>query len=184
MTEVKARGAAKGQFSAVLESVPMHLFILSLAVAVAGTVAYAGEDIGDPQAGYEYARDVCSGCHGISAEASPIAKATRFREVADRPGMTGTALREKPAEIAALVRAYNRAVAAVNADPDRFRATVVEKAALPPPTTATMQIPEYAPAAPPTAEQVADVAAWMLEMKLITALPPAGAICTTIDPDR
>ena len=93
MTEVKARGAAKGQFSAVLESVPMRLFILSVAVAVAGTVAYAGEDIGDPQAGYEYARDVCSGCHGISAEASPIAKATRFREVADRPGMTGTALR-------------------------------------------------------------------------------------------
>jgi hypothetical protein len=30
---------------------------------------------------------------GISEEKSPPPKATRFREVADRPGITGTALR-------------------------------------------------------------------------------------------
>jgi mono/diheme cytochrome c family protein len=71
----------------------MRRFVLSLAVAVAtGPVALAAT-VGNPQAGYVYARNVCSGCHGISAEASPVPEATRFREVADRPGMTGTALR-------------------------------------------------------------------------------------------
>ena len=53
----------------------------------------AAEHPGDPQAGFEYAKQVCSSCHGISAEPSPLPEATRFREVADRPGMTGTALR-------------------------------------------------------------------------------------------
>ena len=65
-------------------------FLLALATA---PVAFAAEDVGDPQAGFEYAEAFCSGCHGISAEQSPLPKATRFREVADRPGVTGTALR-------------------------------------------------------------------------------------------
>ena len=59
----------------------------------ASPVALAASDPGDPQAGFEYAKQVCSGCHGISSEKSPLPKATRFREVADRPGVTGTALR-------------------------------------------------------------------------------------------
>jgi mono/diheme cytochrome c family protein len=72
----------------------MRLLIFSLALAVLGAAGVlAAEDVGDPQAGFEYAKNVCSGCHGISAEESPVPKATRFREVADRPGMTGTALR-------------------------------------------------------------------------------------------
>ena len=72
----------------------MRRLVFSLVIAVSGTEsAFAAEDVGDPQAGFEYARTVCSGCHGISAETSPVPKATRFREVADRPGMTGTALR-------------------------------------------------------------------------------------------
>lgn len=65
-------------------------FLLALATA---RVAFAADDVGDPQAGFEYAKAYCSGCHGISAEQSPLPKATRFREVADRPGVTGTALR-------------------------------------------------------------------------------------------
>jgi mono/diheme cytochrome c family protein len=72
----------------------MRLLLLSAALAVAAaTSARAAEDVGDPQAGFEYAKEVCSVCHGISAENSPLPKATRFREVADRPGITGTALR-------------------------------------------------------------------------------------------
>jgi mono/diheme cytochrome c family protein len=70
----------------------MRLLLLSVALAVT-TSARAAEDVGDPQAGFEYAKGVCSTCHGISAEKSPMPKATRFREVADRPGITGTALR-------------------------------------------------------------------------------------------
>ena len=69
--------------------------MIFLAISTLGAAsALAAEDVvGDPQAGFEYAQSVCSGCHGISAENSPVRKATRFREVADRPGMTGTALR-------------------------------------------------------------------------------------------
>jgi mono/diheme cytochrome c family protein len=70
----------------------MRLLLLSVALAAA-TSARAAEDVGDPQAGFEYAKEVCSACHAISAEKSPMPKATRFREVADRPGITGTALR-------------------------------------------------------------------------------------------
>jgi mono/diheme cytochrome c family protein len=67
----------------------LAVFLLLLATPP----ALAAEDVGDPQAGFEYAKTYCSGCHGISAEQSPVPKATRFREVADRPGVTGTALR-------------------------------------------------------------------------------------------
>lgn len=72
----------------------MRQLLLSLATAAAAaSAAMAAEDVGDPQAGFEYAKAVCSKCHGISAENSPLAKAPRFREVADTPGITGTALR-------------------------------------------------------------------------------------------
>jgi mono/diheme cytochrome c family protein len=62
-------------------------------VAVTESGALATEDVGDPQAGFDYAKRVCSVCHAISAEQSPNPKAPRFREVADTPGITGTALR-------------------------------------------------------------------------------------------
>ena len=52
----------------------------------------ACQDPGDPQAGLNMAQHVCSKCHGISAEPSPLPQAPRFREVADQKGMTGTAL--------------------------------------------------------------------------------------------
>jgi len=72
----------------------MRFLLLSLAITVSAVAsALAAEEVGDPQAGFEYAKNVCSACHGISAERSPMKKATRFREVADRPGVTGTVLR-------------------------------------------------------------------------------------------
>lgn len=70
----------------------MRVLMLIPAMILAGTLDAKAERVGDPQAGYTYAKDVCSGCHGISAEPSPLPQATRFREVADRPGITGTAL--------------------------------------------------------------------------------------------
>jgi NitT/TauT family transport system substrate-binding protein len=86
--------------------------------------------------------------------------------------VTDAALREKPAELDALLRAYDRAVTAINDDPDAYRRVVVERAAFPPPTANTMRIPTYRPAAVPTAEQVRDVAAWMRDEGLIGGLPP------------
>jgi mono/diheme cytochrome c family protein len=50
-------------------------------------------EIGDPQAGFEYAHEVCAACHAISQEKSPNPKAPRFKEVANTPGMTPTAIK-------------------------------------------------------------------------------------------
>ena len=72
----------------------MRRLLLSITlVAVTASGALAAEDVGDPQAGFDYAKRVCSVCHAISGEQSPNPKAPRFREVADTPGITGTALR-------------------------------------------------------------------------------------------
>ena len=57
-------------------------------VLASATAAIAAEQAGDPQAGFEYAHTYCATCHGISEEKSPLPEATRFRLVADRPGMT------------------------------------------------------------------------------------------------
>lgn len=64
---------------------------------------------------------------------------------------TGTALREKPRELEALLRAYNRGVVAINRNPDSYRSVIVEGAALPPQTTTTMALPTYLPVAVPPA---------------------------------
>lgn len=67
----------------------LTLGLMILVASISGAVA---QDPGDPQAGFNMAQQVCSKCHGISAEASPLPQAPRFREVADQKGMTGTAL--------------------------------------------------------------------------------------------
>jgi mono/diheme cytochrome c family protein len=69
------------------------LLVGALIAVLTASGAAAQDHPGDPQAGYEYASKVCATCHGISAEPSPMPQAPRFREVADQPGMTGTALR-------------------------------------------------------------------------------------------
>jgi mono/diheme cytochrome c family protein len=50
-------------------------------------------EIGDPQAGFDYARANCATCHALSQEPTPDPKAPRFRDVANTPGMTATAIR-------------------------------------------------------------------------------------------
>ena len=70
----------------------MKQLALSLVVLVASISGALAQDPGDPQAGFNIAQGICSKCHGISAEPSPLPQALRFREVADQKGMTGTAL--------------------------------------------------------------------------------------------
>src|SRR6516162_10248845 len=78
----------------------MHLrLILSLFILLGGSLAAVAEnvgdvpkgEIGDPQAGLEL-RSTCAVCHGIEEEQSLNPKAPRFKDVANRPGMTPTAL--------------------------------------------------------------------------------------------
>lgn len=84
---------------------------------------------------------------------------------------TGTALREKPVALAALLRSYNRAVEAVNRDPDVFRTKIAETLSFPEAAASMMRIPRYLQAAPPTAEQIADVSNWMIEIGLSAQAP-------------
>jgi len=71
-----------------------HLFAAlgaGVVFAAASGVATA-EEPADPQAGFEYAQTYCATCHAISEEKSPLPQAPRFRNVADQPGITATAL--------------------------------------------------------------------------------------------
>jgi len=64
---------------------------VGIVLAAASGVASA-EELGDPQAGFECAQTYCATCHGISEEKSSLPQAPRFRNVADQPGITATAL--------------------------------------------------------------------------------------------
>ena len=74
--------------------------VLSLAMVLSSIAVAEAQDvgdvpmgeIGDPQAGFDYAHATCAACHAISEEKSPVATAPRFKDVADTPGMTPTAL--------------------------------------------------------------------------------------------
>jgi mono/diheme cytochrome c family protein len=52
------------------------------------------QDVGDPDKGHEFAREVCAVCHAVDADEtnSPHPSAPTFKRVAAEPGMTGTAL--------------------------------------------------------------------------------------------
>lgn len=70
--------------------------VLLIAAAVGGQAQDVGDvpmgEIGDPQAGFEYAHATCAPCHAISREMTPNPRATRFRDIANTPGMTPTAI--------------------------------------------------------------------------------------------
>lgn len=74
--------------------------VLSLAMMLSATAVAEAQDvgdvpmgeIGDPQAGFDYAHATCAACHAISEETSPVPNAPQFKDVANTPGMTPTAL--------------------------------------------------------------------------------------------
>lgn len=68
---------------------------------------------------------------------------------------------EGGATIAALLKAWDKAVDDINANPDDFRQTLVAKAMLPKPLASTFQVGTYPKAAAPTSEQVQTVLDWM-----------------------
>ena len=67
--------------------------IISIPVLV-GLASSAEAQTGDPEAGAAYAQQVCAKCHAIDRTGlSPEPTAPPFKDVANTPGMTGTALR-------------------------------------------------------------------------------------------
>ncbi|MCL2504524.1 MAG: ABC transporter substrate-binding protein [Coriobacteriia bacterium] len=65
------------------------------------------------------------------------------------------------AAMAAVLKAMDHAVDDINADPNSFRGTLVEKAGLPAPLASTYQVPTYPKAAPPAPEDLQRVLDWM-----------------------
>jgi len=68
---------------------------------------------------------------------------------------------EGRAAVAAVLAAWDAAVADINASPDSFRQTLVDKARLPEPLAGTYKVSTYPKAARPTSEQVQTVLDWM-----------------------
>jgi mono/diheme cytochrome c family protein len=66
--------------------------LISIPVLV-GLASSAEAQTGDPEAGAAYAKQVCAMCHAIDrTELSPEPTAPPFKDVANTPGMTATAL--------------------------------------------------------------------------------------------
>ncbi len=117
-----------------------------------------------------------------------IALSQGARELVDTSGLAQTpgvllfterARSQKGSEIAALYRAYNRAVAAINDNPDSFRAAIVSLGEFPPTVEKTMVIPTYQPARPPSQEEVSDVVEWMVGKGLVATTPPYNEVVDT-----
>jgi mono/diheme cytochrome c family protein len=72
----------------------LRLAIASLLAGALHVIPAASETIGNVQRGSEYAQQVCASCHAVRLQdpESPIAEATPFKMIADRPEMTRLAL--------------------------------------------------------------------------------------------
>jgi NitT/TauT family transport system substrate-binding protein len=103
--------------------------------------------------------------------ANPIVDSTALEQTAGILIASGTAIERKQPELRALLRAYNRAVEVVNADPDAYRQIIVEGAGFPPPVSETMRIPLFSTATLPSELLVSDVAGWMMGRGLIDRMP-------------
>ena len=91
---------------------------------------------------------------------------------------TPQAMQTKLPQIRAFYRAYNRAIEAVNADPDRFRSLIVTAGGFPPMVEQTMIIPRFQPARVPSEAEFLDVVNWMREQNLLTTAPTHRAVVT------
>lgn len=83
------------------------------------------------------------------------------REFADSAGGS--------AAVSALLKAWDKAVADINADPGSFRATLVSKARLPEPLSASYAVSTYPSAQAPTADEIQPVLDWMKAKGYLTA---------------
>ena len=98
-----------------------------------------------------------------------IADSSVMQQTAGVLLFTPQALTAKAEQIAAFYRAYNRAVASINADPDRYRQLVVDAAGFPQLVRNSMVIPPFQRARVPSRAEFDDVAGWMRHKGLLQA---------------
>ncbi len=88
------------------------------------------------------------------------------------------ALTGRRQEIGRFFKAYGAAVAAINAEPEKYRALFVEKGRIPPDLAATYPIPAY-PAPKPFSPQLYQaVIDWLAAKQLVKKLPYEGMVAT------
>lgn len=92
-------------------------------------------------------------------------------ELGINPGVilfTGKAASEKKAEIAAMYRAYNKAVDYLNdTDPEQYMDLIVEKGGFPPSARDALRLSKYHHASLPKDSDVADCINWLVDKQLI-----------------
>ncbi len=76
---------------------------------------------------------------------------------------------KSPEAVRRFLQAWDRAVAAINANPDQYAGLLSEKQLVPQPLVGTYRLPPYPERALPTREQFADVIAWARGKELIPA---------------
>jgi NitT/TauT family transport system substrate-binding protein len=79
------------------------------------------------------------------------------------------ALANRPDDVRALLMAWTQAAEAINADPESYRALLLEKVQVPENVQDTYQIPPFPINEVPTADQWADVVDWLSERDLAPA---------------
>ena len=70
-------------------------------------------------------------------------------------------LGRKPATVKRFLAAYEKAVAAINAEPQKFRSLLIDKGRVPKPVQDSFQMPVFPKAEVPTDKEVSDVVQWM-----------------------
>ena len=84
------------------------------------------------------------------------------------------ALTNKPKAVRSFLKAWDRAAAAINADPESFRELLLKKIRVPKNVRKTFKIPPYPRSQVPDAEQWADVMNWMKAKGLLDSSLPYG----------
>lgn len=86
-------------------------------------------------------------------------------------------VRERPEQVRRFLAALERAIEAVNADPDRWADLLTERELVPAPLVGAYELPPFPPASLPSPAQWADVLAWAQEAGLIAGdVPYAGSV--------
>jgi mono/diheme cytochrome c family protein len=78
-----------------LAQVPLRAILLLTLMTVANLTGAVAQEIGNVEAGGEYAIDHCARCHAVDANTmrSPNPQATPFAQIAVTPGMNARALK-------------------------------------------------------------------------------------------
>ena len=76
-------------------------------------------------------------------------------------------LGKKPAAVKRFLNAYEKAVAALNADPEKYRPLLIEKGRVPKPVEDSFTMPVFPLASVPAEDEVADVLDWMAAKEIL-----------------